>query len=263
MVQCECGKTFKNKAGLGSHQKWCDGTGLNIERTKEKVETERICEYGCGEKANWRLKNDNLCCSEYPSQCSEIRNKNSEGVKEAWEDDPWYTGDDTGGGWNEGKKYEDVMGKKDAYEYKKKISKSLKENSNVTGRASTKEKEKERRRKLSKNAGGYRKGGGRSNGCWYESPTAGEVWLDSSYELAYAKWLDENKIKWERNTEKFGYLYEGDEKNYIPDFYLVDEDKYIEIKGFETEKDRAKWRDFPHEIEVLKKEDLLEMGCDL
>jgi hypothetical protein len=221
------------------------------------------CDYGCGQKAEHEMNNGKMCCSENWQSCPAMKKKNSEGLKKAWKENPWSTGGNTGGGWNKEKKYEECYGKKKAKKVKKKISESAKKSPLVTGGASTKEKEKERRRKLSKNSGGYRKGGGRSNGCWYESPIAGEVWLDSSYELAYAKWLDENKVKWKRNTEKFGYLYEGDEKNYIPDFYLVDENRYIEIKGFETEKDRAKWRDFPYKLEVLKKEDLLKIGCNL
>ena len=111
------------------------------------------------------------------------------------------------------------------------------------------------------NCGGRRRGSGISKGCWYESPIAGEVWLDSSYELAYAKWLDENDVKWERNTESFCYIYNGKEKEYIPDFRV--EDSYVETKGFKTDLDESKWSQFPHELEVLYKEDLLELGCDI
>ena len=39
------------------------------------------------------------------------------------------------------------------------------------------------------------------------------------------------------------------------DFYISDLDLYVEIKGYETEKDRCKWRDFPHKLIVLKKEE--------
>ena len=35
------------------------------------------------------------------------------------------------------------------------------------------------------------------------------------------------------------------QRYYTPDFYLPDEDIYIEIKGYKTIKDEAKWSQFP------------------
>lgn len=80
------------------------------------------------------------------------------------------------------------------------------------------------------------------------------------WEVNYAKWLDENNIKWRKVKETFRYNFEGKERRYTPDFYLIDEQCYIEIKGYETEKDRAKWRDFPLKLKVLKGEELKELG---
>ena len=125
------------------------------------------------------------------------------------------------------------------------------------------EKEIERRNKISKTAklrgtiGGYRIGSGRSKGSWYKNE-----YMDSSYELEYAKWLDKNKIKWIKNKIKFPYIFEGKERYYIPDFYLPDTDEYIEIKGFKTDKDDAKWKYFPYSLKVLYRHDLNEL-CNL
>ena len=127
------------------------------------------------------------------------------------------------------------------------------------------EGEKRRRQKISDtmkknpNAGGYRKGSGRCVGAWYESSIAGNVYLDSSYELAYAQWLDSQGTQWTKNQIKFPYEWEGRTRFYIPDFYLIDEDVYVEIKGYKTEKDEAKWRDFPYELVILMKKDLVEL----
>ena len=54
----------------------------------------------------------------------------------------------------------------------------------------------------------------------------------------------------------FQYEYEGKTRNYYPDFYLVEDDKYVEIKGYETEKDRAKWTQFKKSLLILKRKEL-------
>lgn len=80
--------------------------------------------------------------------------------------------------------------------------------------------------------------------------------------MAYAKYLDENNIEWQRPKTKFYYEFIGLKQGngyYTPDFYLVKEDKYIEIKGYETDRDRAKWKWFPQKLEVLKEKQLKEL----
>ena len=100
----------------------------------------------------------------------------------------------------------------------------------------------------------------------YTSPFAGDVKLHGSWELAYAKYLDANNIQWIRPTQKehkFKYTFselKGGEGFYIPDFYLVNENVWVEIKGYETEKDRAKWASFPHSLRILKEKDLKELN---
>ncbi len=76
--------------------------------------------------------------------------------------------------------------------------------------------------------------------------------LHGKWELAYAMYLDEVGIKWERCKHRFAYYFEEKNRFYTPDFYLIDEKKFIEIKGYETEKDRAKWNQFTFDLEVLK-----------
>jgi hypothetical protein len=72
--------------------------------------------------------------------------------------------------------------------------------------------------------------------------------LHGSWEFLYAKWLDENQIKWRRPKESFPYNFENKERKYTPDFYLIDSNEYIEIKGFKTLKDEAKWSQFPKNL---------------
>jgi hypothetical protein len=69
--------------------------------------------------------------------------------------------------------------------------------------------------------------------------------LHGTWELKYAQYLDSLNINWVRNKDSFKYFFEGKERYYTPDFYLIDSDEYIEIKGYKTEKDDAKWSQFP------------------
>lgn len=57
------------------------------------------------------------------------------------------------------------------------------------------------------------------------------IHLDSSYELAVAKSLDENKIKWLRPKKLFYVDKKGKKHYYFPDFYLPDYDVYLDPKN--------------------------------
>lgn len=85
--------------------------------------------------------------------------------------------------------------------------------------------------------------------------------LHGTWELKYAKWLDENDIKWQRCAETFKYVYNDKERRYKPDFYLIETKEYVEIKGYTTDKDVAKWEQFPKSknLVVLKEGDLSEL----
>lgn len=106
------------------------------------------------------------------------------------------------------------------------------------------------------------------NGEWHVSLAKAHhysyngVDLHGKWELKYAKWLDENQIKWQRCKDSFSYEFEGKVRRYTPDFYLIDSDEYIEIKGYKTEKDDAKWSQFPsyRTLKVLLEDDLKAIG---
>lgn len=161
-----------------------------------------------------------------------------------------------------GKTFEEIFGKKRASKIKSKLRNNHK-------KCKTIEIEINRRNKISEtmkknpNAGGYRIGSGRCKGFWYKSKYAGTVYLNGTYELEYAKYLDRNKIDWRKNTKKFPYEWQGKLRYYIPDFYLVKEKTYDEIKGFKTEKDEAKWKHFPHVLKIVFKNDLLKLGLNV
>lgn len=165
--------------------------------------------------------------------------------------------------WNSGKSLQQLLGKQRSDSYKERISTS---NKGKGGCASTQEKQLLRRQSISKtmkgnpNFGGYRIGSGRGKGCWYESPIAGRVYCDSTYQLFYSRWLDSQNVVWKRNKIKFPYIYNEKQHYYIPDFYIVNQDYYIETKGYKTDKDDAKWNQFPYKLKVLYQNDLKMLG---
>ena len=132
--------------------------------------------------------------------------------------------------------------------YRQKVINSLK--GRCFGRASSKEKESERKRKISetakrnKIAGGLRKGSGRGKKGWYKG-----FWCDSSWELAFVIYNLEHNITFERNREGFEYIFEGEKHKYYPDFII--ENEYYEIKGYRTKQLEVKISQFEHILNVI------------
>lgn len=77
------------------------------------------------------------------------------------------------------------------------------------------------------------------------------------WELAFAKYSKEHNLGWVRNKDRFPYEFEGKVRSYTPDFKRGNE--YLEIKGYQTEKDEAKWSQFPGKLTVYRFEDLKEI----
>ena len=69
--------------------------------------------------------------------------------------------------------------------------------------------------------------------AWHISWNGKEVYLRSSYELEYAKYLDEQKINYEVESIRIKY-FDSTRNSYrcaIPDFYLPDTNTLVEIKS--------------------------------
>lgn len=88
--------------------------------------------------------------------------------------------------------------------------------------------------------------------------------LHGKWELRLAQYFDDNAIQWERCKERFSYEFEGKIRTYVPDFFLPQTQEYVEVKGYLTEKDRAKWSQFPQNLKhrVYVKTDLDALGID-
>ena len=103
--------------------------------------------------------------------------------------------------------------------------------------------------KIRHTLGGYRKGSGRGKKGWYKG-----YFCDSSWELAYVIYNLDHGIKFERNKEKFKYIFEGKEYSYLPDF-IVD-GKYVEVKGYWTKQWQAKYDQFPKELSIITEKEI-------
>lgn len=83
----------------------------------------------------------------------------------------------------------------------------------------------------------------------------------STYEAKYAKFLDKNKIKWKYEYKTFDL----GNCTYTPDFYLLQTDEYIEVKGYWRGDARSKYLKFRRrylkiKIKIINKNHLKKLG---
>lgn len=78
-----------------------------------------------------------------------------------------------------------------------------------------------------------------------------------NWEVLVSKYLTDNSIKWINHIEeKFYYEWNGSTHRYFPDFYLPDLDIYIEVKGFQRERDVLKWNSVKERLIVIKQKEI-------
>lgn len=111
-------------------------------------------------------------------------------------------------------------------------------------------------RKKQSKFGGIKPGAGRCRKVLYTKQNGEVVYLQGSWEVKVAGFLDEHHIAWERNKVGYKYFFEGKEHLYFPDFFLSQYNLYVEVKGYETSKDRSKWKQFPFKLSIIKKQEL-------
>lgn len=101
-------------------------------------------------------------------------------------------------------------------------------------------------------------------GAWYKTLHC-EVWFRSQWEYAVAIYLDNQGEKWRYEPKAFEIVIDGKKTTYTPDFYLVDKDQYVEVKGYwrstYIKKHKAFRETYPGaKIEIWDKDKLLELG---
>ncbi len=85
--------------------------------------------------------------------------------------------------------------------------------------------------------------GGFSDVKWYKISNINnqEFTVRGTWELTIAELLNKHGILWIRN-KTLKYKLNGIRKTYNPDFYLVNSNEYIEVKGYYSDKDKQKMR---------------------
>lgn len=78
--------------------------------------------------------------------------------------------------------------------------------------------------------------------------------LKGTWELKTAEWLDSYGVTWINEQIAHKYIWKDKERLYYPDFYIPEYDFYIEVKGFVTDRDKAKWEQFKDKLIVFDKD---------
>lgn len=161
------------------------------------------------------------------------------------------------------KTYDEIFGPEKAASKKLKMSHAAQGNNNwskVSNEQKSRIGEDQRKRILQRYEQGWMPKAGRCKKIKYVSPIAGEVMLDGTWELAVAQWLDKKGWKWNRNTIRFPYInLKGTLSYYTPDFYVQELGGYLEIKGYETDLDRCKWKQFNEPLTVWRKSNIMHI----
>lgn len=97
---------------------------------------------------------------------------------------------------------------------------------------------------------------GRCKSSYIIDSYGNETTVHGSWERLVAEHLNECNIKWTNTIEEvFEYYWEGRMRRYYPDFYLPEYDTYIEVKGYQRDRDIEKWKSLDNLI-VLKKSEI-------
>jgi hypothetical protein len=84
-------------------------------------------------------------------------------------------------------------------------------------------------------------GSGRSKGDYYIFPDGSRIWLRSTYEIRMANLLTKMKMPWQYEGRPYPVGYLG---SYFPDFYLKNNDLWLEVKGYMSETAKEKLKAF-------------------
>jgi hypothetical protein len=252
-----CNKCNMNiKSTREKHALNCKGLGTRDNPSPKAVDPSLfspLCDLGCGQKSNFFYKSGKAYCSHMSNNCPVKKEKdrlkkiNSNNFLN-------YIHPNLGKvPHNKGltKENSEVVARgslaiKKAFE----LHGDKRKNKNHTAESKAKLSEKIKERYAS----GWEPICGRAKKYKHSSPIAGEISVDGTWELSFAQMLDKIEVKWIRNKKRFDYInLEGEESTYQPDFFVYEWNTFIEVKGYQTDLDNCKWRQFNEPLLVVKK----------
>lgn len=129
-----------------------------------------------------------------------------------------------------------MYGKKHSEESLKKMKDFQKENPAIRG----------------KNSNFYGQKAKHGKGNWYICKDGSKVWMRSSWEIKFAIYLDKNNIEWIYEPKAFPIFFNNKEGTYSPDFFIVKENYFIEIKGWWRDDAKIKYESFIEQYPSLR-----------
>ena len=82
--------------------------------------------------------------------------------------------------------------------------------------------------------------------------------FQGQWEVDFYLWAKEKGLDPKRPDKSFTYEWNGT-RTYFPDFYIKSKDLYVEVKGYETDRDRAKWLHFPEKLRIIKEAEIKQI----
>lgn len=208
------------------------------------------CQYCQEKEGKYKQKNGKMCCEPYPAQCPEVRRKNSEKTSKRLKEE-----------YKEGKRVSYFIQLNDGSIWKgRHHSEKTKQKLRGFKRKMNDKFKLNRSNEMHKRyASGWEAKAGRCKKIDYISPIAGKIKVDGTWELKVCTYLDKNNYIWIRNKKRFEYIDNlNKHRTYCPDFYLKNENLYIEVKGYITDLDKIKWNQFTEKLEIWDKKVLIE-----
>lgn len=108
---------------------------------------------------------------------------------------------------------------------------------------------------------------------WHDhtKPCGEKIRLQGTWELKYAMWLDEHDIAYTAHKGSLWYEHPISKKQkiYMPDFWLVDEQTYVDVKNdyllkVDSEKINAVRKSNPNiKLKIVSKTDLINLGIQI
>ena len=88
-----------------------------------------------------------------------------------------------------------------------------------------------------------------------------EIKFQGQWEVDFYLWAKAEGLNPERPTESFEYIWNGT-RLYHPDFFIPSLDLYVEVKGYETDRDRSKWSQFPKKLCIIKEQEIKQIRAN-